>query len=40
LAKLQDEMNSESLLFQVRVLRSGISNRRKAGKTRLNGGAI
>jgi hypothetical protein len=40
LARLQDEMNSESLLFQVRVLRSGISNRRKAGKTRLNGGAI
>jgi hypothetical protein len=40
IARLQDEMNSDSLLFEVRVLRSRIPDQQAAGKNRSNGGAI
>lgn len=40
LARLQEEMNVDGLLFQVRVLRSRIPDRRAAGTNRANGGTI
>ena len=40
IAKLQDEMNSDGLLFEVRVLRSRIASRKAAGNIRFEGGAI
>jgi hypothetical protein len=40
IAKLQDEMNSDGLLFEVRVLRSRIANRTAAGNKRVEGGTI
>lgn len=40
LARLQDEMNAEGLLFEVRVLRSRIPDRQAAMATRQNGGTI
>jgi len=38
IAKLQDEMNSDGLLFEVRVLRSRISHRKSAGDGASKGG--
>ncbi len=40
LARLQKEMNSDSLLFEVRVLRSRIPDQQPAAKNRPNGGTI
>jgi hypothetical protein len=40
LSQLQDEMKSDSLLFEVRVLRSRIPDRRPAASDRSEGGAI
>lgn len=40
IAKLQDEMNSDGLLFEVRVLRSRISHRDATGKNTAKGGTI
>jgi hypothetical protein len=40
LARLQDEMNSDSLLFEVRVLRSRIPDKQPAANNRQNGGTI
>jgi hypothetical protein len=40
LSQLQDEMKSDSLLFEVRVLRSRIPDRRPATNDRSEGGTI
>jgi hypothetical protein len=40
LARLQDQMNADGLLFEVRVLRSRIPDRQAAITTRQNGGTI
>jgi hypothetical protein len=40
IAKLQDEMNSDGLLFEVRVLRSRIANRKATGNSSMQGGTI
>jgi hypothetical protein len=40
IAKLQDEMNSDGLLFEVRVLRSRVANRRATGNDLIKGGTI
>jgi hypothetical protein len=40
LARLQDEMNSDSLLFEVRVLRSRIPDQQPAANNRPHGGTI
>jgi hypothetical protein len=40
LGRLQDEMNSGSLLFEVRVLRSRIPDQQLAANNRSNGGTI
>ena len=40
LARLQDEMNSDSLLFEVRVLRSRIPDQQPVANNRRNGGTI
>jgi hypothetical protein len=40
ITRLQDEMNADGLLFQVRVLRSRIPDRRSAGAAAANGGTI
>ena len=40
LARLQNEMNSGSLLFEVRVLRSRIPDQQPAGNARSKGGTI
>jgi hypothetical protein len=40
LARLQEEMNSNSLLFEVRVLRSRIPDQKPAENSRSKGGAI
>jgi len=40
LEKLQNEMKSDSLLFEVRVLRSRTTNRQIQGALQTNGGAI
>jgi hypothetical protein len=40
IAKLQDEMNSDGLLFEVRVLRSRIASRESPGNNRVKGGTI
>jgi len=40
LARLQEEMNSDSLLFEVRVLRSRIPDQQPAANNRQNGGTI
>ena len=40
LSQLQDEMKSDSLLFEVRVLRSRIPDRRPAASDRSEGGTI
>ncbi len=40
ITRLQDEMNSDGLLFEVRVLRSRIPDQQTAGKNRSNGGTI
>jgi hypothetical protein len=40
IAKLQDEMNSDGLLFEVRVLRSRIANRKATGNNPVKGGTI
>jgi hypothetical protein len=40
IARLQDEMNSDGLLFKVRVLRSRIASRKAAGNNRVEGGTI
>ena len=40
IARLQDEMNSDGLLFEVRVLRSRIASRKAAGNNRFEGGTI
>jgi hypothetical protein len=40
IAKLQDEMNSDSLLFEVRVLRSRIPHREGTGSEPAKGGTI
>ena len=40
IVKLQDEMNADGLLLEVRVLRARISNREAAGKKPAKGGTI
>lgn len=40
ITRLQDEMKSDSLLFEVRVLRSRIPDRQPAGRIHSNGGTI
>jgi len=40
IAKLQDEMNSDGLLFEVRVLRSRITHAKGAGNSPAKGGSI
>ena len=40
IAKLQDEMNSDGLLFEVRVLRSRAANQKLAGNDLIKGGTI
>jgi hypothetical protein len=40
IAKLQDEMNSDGLLFEVRVLRARIASRKVAGNGPVKGGTI
>jgi hypothetical protein len=40
IAKLQDQMNSDGLLFEVRVLRSRIATRNAAGNNPVKGGTI
>jgi hypothetical protein len=40
IAKLQDEMNSDGLLFEVRVLRSRIASRKVAGNRPIKGATI
>jgi hypothetical protein len=40
IAKLQEEMNSDGLLFEVRVLRSRIANRKTAENNPVKGGTI
>jgi len=40
IARLQDKMNSDGLLFEVRVLRSRISNHKLAGNNPAKGGTI
>jgi hypothetical protein len=40
LVRLQDEMNSSGLLFEVRVLRSRVPDRQPRGNNRSNGGTI
>lgn len=40
IAKLQDEMNSDGLLFEVRVLRSRIATRKAAGNNPVKGGTV
>lgn len=39
ISKLQDEMNAEGLLFEVRVLRSRLPDRQASARTHLKGGA-
>jgi hypothetical protein len=40
ITRLQDEMNADGLLFEVRVLRSRIPDRQMAGNAARNGGTI
>jgi len=40
IARLQDEMNADGLLFEVRVLRSRIADRKAAGANPAKGGTI
>ena len=40
ITQLQNEMNSDGLLFEVRVLRSRLPDRQQGGSTRSNGGSI
>jgi hypothetical protein len=40
IARLQEQMNADGLLFEVRVLRSRIPEERGAGTNRANGGTI
>jgi len=40
IARLQDEMNADGLLFEVRVLRSRITDRKAAGANPAKGGTI
>lgn len=40
IAKLQDEMNSDGLLFEVRVLRSRITHQKRSGSDPAKGGTI
>lgn len=40
ISRLQDEMNADGLLFEVRVLRSRISDRKAAGANAAKGGTI
>jgi hypothetical protein len=40
ISKLQDEMNSEAVLFEVRVLRSRIAHRKGTGDDPAKGGTI
>jgi len=40
ITRLQDEMNADGLLFEVRVLRARIPGREGPGKTHSNGGTI
>jgi hypothetical protein len=40
IARLQDEMNADGLLFEVRVLRSRITSHKTAGNNPAKGGTV